>query len=176
MFNVRNGDSTVVDAYTRAEVDSMLDQVQGYATASSGTMTVLTGGDVNDPIYIAYVSMDAINAKKVSSIGFTWEDEDGDIIYGNNLQYYKNVSFENTTLHNVWVTPIQSVAPISVKYTVIFYDRNAAPISSANKFKHVFLQENEYLSLTDPDDNTIYFLWSNGEEWEFPGEFPVILQ
>ena len=174
-FNVRNGDSTSVDAYTKSEVDDLLEQLQGYVTSNKGAMTVVSYGASPNIAYMAYVSMDITNAKKVASMSFTWENEDTGVIYGNNLQYYEEVTFGNTTLTNVWCTPVQFVQPTSVTYTVLMYDRTGSSIGDTN-YKHQFLQTNEYLSLREPDEHTIYFLWDAAEGETFPITFPYTLQ
>jgi hypothetical protein len=58
-------------------------------TSNKGAMTVVSYGDSPNTAYMAYVSMDITNAKKVASMSFTWENEDTGVIYGNNLQYYE---------------------------------------------------------------------------------------
>lgn len=174
-FNVRNGDSTNADAYTKSEVDDLLEQLQGYVTSNKGAMTVVSYGASPNTAYMAYVSMDITNAKKVASMSFTWENEDTGVIYGNNLQYYEQVTFGNTTLTNVWCTPVQFVQPTSVTYTVLMYDRTGSFIGDTN-YKHQFLQTNEYLSLREPDEHTIYFLWDAAEGETFPITFPHTLQ
>ncbi|MEE3413842.1 MAG: hypothetical protein VZR53_00535 [Prevotella sp.] len=52
-------------------------------------MTVVAAGSIDEPLYLAYVSMDETNAKKVTHISFTWENDETGVIYGNNMQYYE---------------------------------------------------------------------------------------
>jgi RsiW-degrading membrane proteinase PrsW (M82 family) len=101
-------------------------------------MTVLQNGSSGDTAYIAYVSMDATNAKKVASISFNWEYDESSVIHGNNMQYYDEMTFGNVILHNVWCTPVQFVQPTSVKYTVLIYDRTGSSIGDTN-YKHRFM-------------------------------------
>jgi hypothetical protein len=55
------------------------------------------------------------------------------------------------------------------------YDRTGSFIGDTN-YKHQFLQTNEYLSLREPDEHTIYFLWDAAEGETFPITFPYTLQ
>ena len=172
-FSVRNGDSTVVDAYTKSQVDDLIQQVTGNITCQHGNMTILTAGPLDDTVYMAYVSMDATNAGRVSEISFNWQTTNGDMFFGNNLQYYDTVTFGDYTLTNVWCTPAQSEEPSAVTYTALIYTQSGAPIAESNHYKHVFMQSGEYTSLDEPDNDTIYFLWDIPAS-ELPAEFPIV--
>jgi hypothetical protein len=141
-------------------------------------MTVISQETENGSIYIAYKSMDIQTASTVNDISFIWTDVDGDIIYGNNLQYYKEVIFGNETLTNVWCTPPQLTEPASVKCTILYYDPARSPIMDY-AYDHAFMKQTEYDALSTKDPNTIYFIW-NAEEGDegtsgFPYTFPIIL-
>jgi len=69
-------------------------------------MTLVAAGSIDEPLYLAYVSMDETNAKKVTHISFTWENDETGVIYGNNMQYYEEATFGDLVLKNVWCTPI----------------------------------------------------------------------
>lgn len=173
-FQVRNGNANTIDSYTKSEIDDIVDQIQGQVSSIHGNMTVVAAGSIDDPVYIAYVSMDETNAKKVTGISFTWENEDTGVIYGNNMQYYEECTFGDLTLRNVWCTPIQTTEPTTVTYTALLYGQTMSPISQ-NRYNHAFMTQSEYLALLEPQDNTIYFLWGDPAASEFPVEFPVVL-
>ena len=118
--------------------------------------------------------MDETNAKKVTHISFTWENDEIGVIYGNNMQYYEQATFGDLRLNNVWCTPIQNIEPTKVTYTAFLYGQVMSPISE-NRYNHAFMQQSEYLALNEPDDNTIYFLWGDPETSQFPAEFPIVL-
>lgn len=173
-FQVRNGNAETIDSYTKSEIDDIVDQIQGQVSSIHGNMTVVAAGSIDEPLYLAYVSMDETNAKKVTHISFTWENDETGVIYGNNMQYYEQATFGDLQLTNVWCTPIQNAEPTKVTYTAFLYGQVMAPISE-NRYNHAFMQQSEYLALNEPDDNTIYFLWGDPEESHFPAEFPIVL-
>lgn len=173
-FQVRNGDADTVDSYTKSEIDDIVDQIQGQVSSIHGNMTVIAAGSIDDPIYLAYVSMDETNAKKVTSISFTWENQETGVIYGNNMQYYEECTFGDLTLNNVWCTPIQTTEPTAVKYTALLYGQVLSPISQ-NRYNHAFMTQSEYMALQEPQENTIYFLWGDPAASEFPAELPLVL-
>lgn len=175
-FTVQNGDIDISDTYRKEQVDALIRSVQGHISSTNGPMTVVSQETENGNVYIAYRSMDAQTASTVNNISFTWTDVDGDIIYGNNLQYYKRVIFGSETLTNVWCTPIQLVEPISVNCTVLYYDSSRSPIADY-AYDHAFMNQTEYDTLSIKDPNTIYFIWDAEatEDGGFPYKFPIVL-
>jgi len=127
-------------------------------------------------MYVAYVSMDIATARNVIQMSYSWETEEGGLVFGNNMSYYESVQFGNFKLNNVWCTPLQTEQPQDVRYTALFKNPNAKPIGSAT-YNHVFMQEAEYRSLQEKDPNTIYFIWEAGEgdAFTFDGKFPITL-
>jgi hypothetical protein len=99
------------NVYTKEEVDDFVNQLEGDVRTVTGTMTPISSGDSNNPSYIAYVTMDPSIARKVIQISYRWEGENTGIIFGNNLSYYEELTFGNTTLTNVWCTPTQVTEP-----------------------------------------------------------------
>ena len=175
-FNVRNGGTADLDVYTKEEVDALIDSVKGFITVRRGEMTTVAEGTRSCPVFMSYVSMDPTTASQVTNITYTWEDVDGNLQHGGSLQYYDSVTFGSTRLINVWCTPIREIPSDNVRYTAFIYDPQAA-VMNKDEYNHVFLQQDEYLSLESYDNHTIYFIWDTDEQenenWTFPGTFPI---